>query len=119
MPLDVPNVTRAIENLYKGKLQTLPTPELIIAEVSRFYSIDKSVLLGTQKNKGTAEARQLAMYLIRKMTNLSYPDIAKEFGKNHTTVLHAIRAVEEKLSVSSNGLQDNIRDIQANINSRL
>ncbi len=119
MPLDVPNITRAIENLYKGKLQTLPTPDLIISEVSRFYSIEKSVLLGTQKNKGTAEARQLAMYLIRKMTNLSYPDIAKEFGKNHTTVLHAIRAVEEKLGNSSNGLQDNIRDIQANINSRL
>ena len=72
-----------------------------------------------KKNKGTAEARQLAMYLIRKMTNLSYPDIAKEFGKNHTTVLHAIRSVEEKLGNASNGLQDNIRDIQANINSRL
>lgn len=119
MPLDVPSVSRAIKDMYKGKLQAVPTPELIIAEVCRFYSIEESVLRGTQKNRGTAEARQLAMYLIRKMTNLSLPDIAKEFGKNHTTVLHAIRNVETKLSNTGNGLQDNIRDIEANINSRL
>ena len=48
-----------------------------------------------------------------------YFDIAKEFGKNHTTVLYAIRRVEEELRNTSNGLQDNIRDITANINSRL
>ena len=59
------------------------------------------------------------MYLIRKMTNLSLPDIAKEFGKNHTTVLYAIRRIEEELPNATNGLQDNIRDIKAKINSRL
>ena len=59
------------------------------------------------------------MYLIRKMTSLSLPDIAKEFGKNHTTVLYGIRRVEEELANPSNGLRDNIRDITANIESRL
>ena len=59
------------------------------------------------------------MYLIRKMTNLSLPDIAKEFGKNHTTVLYAIRRIEEELPNATNGLQDNIRDIKVKINSRL
>ena len=58
------------------------------------------------------------MYLIRKMTNLSLPDIAREFGKNHTTVLYAIRRVEDELH-SSGGLTDNIRDITANINAKL
>ena len=53
------------------------------------------------------------------MTNLSLPDIAKEFGKNHTTVLYAIRRVDEELGNGASGLQDNIRDITANINSRL
>ncbi len=119
MPMDIASVSRAIKDMYKGKAQAVPTPNLIISEVCRFYSIEENVLRGSQKNKGTAEARQIAMYLIRKMTTLSLPDIAKEFGKNHTTVLHAIRRVEQELGNTSNGLQDNIRDIQANINSRL
>lgn len=119
MPMDINNVSRAIKDMYKGKAQTVPTPELIISEVCRFYSIEESVLRSTQKNKGTSEARQIAMYLIRKMTNLSLPDIAKEFGKNHTTVLYSIRRVEEDLRNTANGLQDNVRDIMANINSRL
>ena len=119
MPMDIPSVSRAIKDMYKGKAQTVPTPELSISEVCRFYSIEESTLRGTLKNKGTAEARQIAMYLIRKMTNLSLPDIAKEFGKNHTTVLYGLRRVEQELANTSNGLQDNIRDITANINSRL
>lgn len=119
MPMDIASVSRAIKDMYKSKAQAVPTPDLIISEVCRFYSLEESTLRGTQKNKGTAEARQIAMYLIRKMTTLSLPDIAKEFGKNHTTVLYAIRRVEEELGNTSNGLQDNIRDIQANINSRL
>lgn len=119
MPMDVANVSRAIKDMYKGKAQTVPTPDLIISEVCRFYSLEESVLRGSQKNKGTVEARQVAMYLIRKLTNLSLPEIAEEFGKNHTTVLYAIRRVEEELANSSNGLQDNVRDITANINSRL
>ena len=119
MPLDITNVSRAIKDMYKGKTQAIPTPDLIISEVCRFYSIDESTLRSTLKNKGTAEARQVAMYLIRKLTNLSLPDIAKEFGKNHTTVLYALKKVEQELPNSSNGLQDNIRDITSNINSRL
>ena len=119
MPMDVANVSRAIKDMYKIKAQNVPTPERIISEVCRFYSLEEAVLRGTQKNKTTVEARQIAMYLIRKLTTLSLPDIAEPFGKNHTTVLHAIRRVEEELPNTANGLQDNIRDITANINSRL
>ena len=119
MPTDINSVSRAIKDMYKGKAAAVPTPDLIISEVCRFYSIEENILRSTQKTRNTAEARQISMYLIRKMTNLSLPDIAKEFGKNHTTVLYAIRRIEEELSNTTNGLQDNIRDITANINSRL
>ena len=119
MPMDIASVSRAIKDMYKGKSQSVPTINLIIGEVCRFYSIEESVLRSNRKNKGTAEARQVAMYLIRKLTNLSFPDIAKEFGKTHTTVMYAFRRVEEELAITDNGLQDNIRDITNNINSRL
>ena len=119
MPLDLPNITRAISDMFKNEGSALPTPSLIITQVSKFYSIDEIVLRGSKKNKGTAEARQVAMYLIRQLTNLSLPDIGREFNRDHSTVLHSIRKVEMELKNGNQTLQDNIRDITANINSCL
>jgi chromosomal replication initiator protein len=119
MPLDLPNVTRAISDMFKAEGNALPTPNLIIGQVCKFYSIDEIVLRGSKKNKGTAEARQVAMYLIRQLTNLSLPDIGREFNRDHSTVLHSIRKVEMELKNGNQTLQDNIRDITANINSSL
>ena len=119
MPLDLPNISRAIDDMFKSEGNALPTPSLIISQVCKFYSVDEVVLRGTQKNKGTAEARQVAMYLIRKLTNLSLPDIGKEFARDHSTVLYAIRKVEVALKNGDANTQNNIRDITANINSCL
>ena len=119
MEISKDNVARCIKDMYKGKADTLPTPSLIIGEISRYFSIDEDVLRGTLKNKGTAEARQLAMYLIRKLTNLSLPDIGREFSRDHSTVLHSIRKVENAIADATNPLNDTIRDITANINNKL
>ena len=119
MPLDLPNISRAIDDMFKSEGNALPTPSLIISQVCKFYNVDEVVLRGTQKNKGTAEARQVAMYLIRKLTNLSLPDIGKEFAKDHSTVLYNIRKVEVALKNGDSNMQNNIRDITANINSCL
>ena len=119
MELTLDNVTRVITDMFKSEGNALPTPGLIISQVCKFYSIDESVLRGILKNKGTTEARQVAIYLIRKLTNLSLPDIGKEFGRDHSTILYAIRKVEVALKSDNSGLQNNIRDITANINSCL
>ena len=119
MPLDLPNVSRAINDMFKVEGNAVPTPALIISQVSRFYSIDESILRGTLKNKGTAEARQVAMYLIRQLTNLSLPEIGREFGRDHSTVIHSIRKVEMSLKDPSSPLQSAVRDITSNINSSL
>ncbi len=119
MPLDLPNISRAINDMFKGEGNALPTPTLIINQVCKFYSVDESVLRGTLKNKGTAEARQVAIYLIRKLTNLSTPDIGKELNKDHSTVLYSINKVEKALQAGDTALQNHIQDITANINSCL
>ena len=63
-------------------------------------------------------ARQAAMYLVRRMTNLSTPDIGREFGgRDHTTVLHALEQVETKLQ-NDPGFAQTIKDITININSK-
>ena len=119
MPLDLPNISRAIDDMFKSEGNALPTPSLIISQVCKFYSVDETVLRGTQRNRGVAEARQMSMYLIRKLTNLSLPDIGNEFAKDHTTVLHAIRKVETALKTGDVTMQNSVRDITANINSCL
>lgn len=119
MTLDLPNVSRAIDDMFKREGNALPTPGLIISQVCKFYSMDESVIRGTLKNKGTTEARQIAIYLTRKLTNLSLPDIGKEFGRDHSTVLYAIRKVEVALKGGNETMQNNIRDITANINASL
>lgn len=119
MPLDLPNVSRAIDDMFKVEGNAVPTPNLIINQVSKFYSIDETVLRGTLKNKGTAEARQVAMYLIRTMTNLSLPEIGREFGRDHSTVIHSIKKVELSMKDSNSPVACNVRDITSNINSSL
>ncbi|MBP3661365.1 MAG: chromosomal replication initiator protein DnaA [Oscillospiraceae bacterium] len=119
MELNLPNVSRAIDDMFKSEGSAVPTPSLIISQVSKFYAIDETILRGTKKNKNTAEARQVAMYLIRQLTNLSLPDIGQEFSRDHSTVLHSIRKIEVGLKGGNQQLADNIRDITANINSCL
>ena len=119
MELTLENVTRSIADMFKSEGNALPTPTLIISQVCKFYSIDESTLRGTLKNKGTAEARQVAIYLIRKLTNLSTPDIGKELNKDHSTILYSINKVEDALKNGKTELKNHIRDITANINSCL
>ena len=77
MPLDLPNVTRAIDDMFKNEGNAVPTPSIIITQVCKFYSVEESTIRGTLKSKGVTEARQVACYLIRKMTNLSLPTSAR------------------------------------------
>ena len=120
MPLDLPNVSRAISDMFKtGEGNTLPTPELVISQVCKFYSVDEPTLRGTQRNRGTVEARQVAVYLMRKLTNLSSPEIGEVLNRDHATILYSVKQVEQKLAKNDTDMQNHIRDITANINSCL
>ncbi|MBE6926516.1 MAG: chromosomal replication initiator protein DnaA [Ruminococcaceae bacterium] len=119
MPLDLPNVSRAISDMFKSEGSALPTPSLIISQVCKFYSIDEAVLRSNQRTKTVAEARHVAIYLIRQLTNLSLPAIGMELGKDHTTILYSVEKIEKALQVGGTALQNNIRDITANIHSCL
>ena len=54
-----------------------------------------------RRSPGSSQARQLAMYLARELTTLSLAEIARAFDRDHTTVLHAIRAVAGRLEPGS------------------
>ncbi len=84
--------------------------------VAEFYKLSTQDLKTKKRIKSLVEARQIAMFLARELTNLSLPEIGQSFGgKDHTTVLYAFKKI--KLEVSKNiHLQKNIdallRDIK-------
>jgi chromosomal replication initiator protein len=67
--------------------------------VASFYNITVSDLKSSKKLKIYALPRQVAMYLCRTMTHSSFPEIGEKFGgKDHSTVIHAVRQIEKKLN---------------------
>ena len=119
MPLDLENISRAMDDMVKSGANVVPTPSLIISQVCKFYSVEESVLLGSQKSRTVTEPRQVAMYLVRRLTNLSFPEIGQKFDKDHATVIYNVRKVEKAIKEGNKEMQNNIRDITANINSML
>lgn len=119
MPLDLSNVSRAIKDMYMDAGHNLPTPALIIGEVSRYYSVEENLLRGRLKSNNVVMPRQIAMYLIRELTHQSYKNIGREFGRDHTTVISSLQKVEALIAKNDKETLDNLRDITANINSKL
>ena len=115
---DANAVTRAVRDMFKDTTDILPTAEVIIEEVGKFYSIEDSDLRGQSRTKETSLARQIAMYLIRNMTKLSLKEIGKEFSnRDHTTVLHAIERIED-FCKSKPEIAEIVKDIRTNVNNR-
>lgn len=116
--VDANSVTRAVRDMFKDTTDILPTAGVIIEEVCKFYTIEDEALRGQGRTKDTAQARQIAMYLIRNMTKLSLKEIGKEFqNRDHTTVLHSIDRID-KMRKSNPEIAEIIKDIRTNINDR-
>ncbi len=93
---DEETVTRAMQDILKRSNEYIPTPESILSYISKFYNLELSVIQGQQRIRDAVSARQIAMYLIRSMTNLSLDDIGKQFdNRDHSTVLYSIQQVEK------------------------
>jgi chromosomal replication initiator protein len=70
------------------------TPQLILDSTCSRYGFSIEDLCGKSRRRPLVGARQVAMYVMREMTDLSYPNIAKEFGgRDHTTVIHAVEKI--------------------------
>ena len=79
-----------LKDLYPESGPGSITPELILAETSRYFNISAEELLSPNRNRNVATARQIAMYLCRELTDLSLPRIGQRFGgRDHSTVMHA------------------------------
>ena len=78
------------------------TIEEIQRKVSEHYNIRQSDLIGPRRVRTIARPRQIAMYLAKQLTSRSLPEIGRHFGKrDHTTVMHAVRKIEELKALDS------------------
>ena len=114
--MNIGSAKRAIKDVIRVG-EFVPTPDIIIEETARYYSLEPVDLRGQRRSKNTAMARQISMYLMRSLTNLSLKDIGEQYeDRNHSTVLSSIRKVEE-LIIKDASIGITIRDITSNINT--
>lgn len=115
--VDTETIIRAVRDILQAREDFLPSADTIIQEVARFYELDSAQLRGKGQNKELASARNVAIYIIRKMTNLSLVQIGEEFGgRHHSTIMSSITSVENKMKESPE-LTEVIRDITSAVNS--
>ncbi len=82
---------------FRPRRQVEVTTELIQRMVAERYNVSITDLLGKRRTHNVALARQVAMYLCRKLTTYSYPEIGAYFGgRDHSTVIHSYRTVEDR-----------------------
>ena len=80
---------------------TPPGVNRIIQASAEYFSITPEILSGTAKNRVASTARSIAMYLARRHSHMSFPDIGRAFGgRNHSTVIGACQRVESQLAES-------------------
>ena len=115
--VDKNTVIRAVKDIFKEKSDILPTADVIIDEVCKFYNLEPGLLRGQGRSKDISLARQIAMYQIRRMTNLSLKEIGHEFNRDHSTVLNALNRIEGLVKTDPEKAEI-IKDITTNINSR-
>ena len=90
-----------VQNLIRDvEMSSTPEPikiDRIISEVAKTYNVTDTDILSNRKTANLVLARQVAMYIAREMTDLSYKAIGEAFNKDHTTVLYNVNKIEEFL----------------------
>ncbi|MCX8117808.1 MAG: chromosomal replication initiator protein DnaA [Desulfobacterota bacterium] len=96
--IDLPMAKEVLKNIIKPREESVSI-EAIQKVVANHFNLRLSDFKVKRKNKGYVLPRQIAIYLARKMTNLSLIEIGEKFGgKDHSTVLHSIKKVEERMA---------------------
>jgi chromosomal replication initiator protein len=91
------------------------TIEAVQREVAAYFDVKLHDLKGPKRHRAVAHPRMVAMYLARKLTNMSYPEIGSRFGgKDHSTVISAVRKIERLC-----GEDPSVRSVVSTLESHL
>ena len=93
-PLSVELAERVLADILTERRPRPITPAVILDASERMFGFPIDELTGKSRRRPLVTARQMAMYVFRELTDLSYPAIAREFGgRDHTTVIHAVEKI--------------------------
>lgn len=106
---------RVLGELLSSKQPRQVTPRMILDETSDMFGFDIEEIIGASRRRPLVTARQVAMYVFRENTDLSYPAIAREFGgRDHTTVIHAVDKIGT-LMAERRQIYDQVTELTARI----
>ena len=116
--VDEQAVSRAVQAMLRKSNEYIPSPSVIISYICKYFNLEEDVIRGQSRSRDIVNARQIAMYLIRRMTGLSLDVIGKEFdGRDHTTVLHSLRKTEKQMQTDPS-FAELVKSITTNINAK-
>ncbi|AZV55130.1 chromosomal replication initiator protein DnaA [Clostridium sp. AWRP] len=106
----------ALKDIISSKQSKQVTIDLIQDVVANYYNLKVDDLKSARRTRNIAFPRQIAMYLCRKLTDMSLPKIGEEFGgRDHTTVIHAYEKISTNLK-QDESLQNAIGDLTKRLN---
>jgi chromosomal replication initiator protein len=98
-PVDMALAEIVLKDLIPNDSSSAITAATIMAQTAAYFSLTVDDLCGTSRSRVLVNARQIAMYLCRELTELSLPKIGQSFGgRDHTTVMHADRKIRELMA---------------------
>jgi chromosomal replication initiator protein len=114
-PITVASTEHVIRDLVSAGDQKRIKIDDIMRTISRHYGVNRNDLLSARRTRSIVRPRQIGMYLSKHLTERSLPEIGRQFGgRDHTTVIHAIRKVDE-LMKGSNELREEVEMLKRTI----
>jgi chromosomal replication initiator protein len=93
--------TRVAEGIIEKAVQNLSkhvNESIILKVVAEFYGVSIETMTSPNRRKEIVEPRQVAMYLLRDISDLSYPYIGEKLGRDHTTAIHAYEKINREIN---------------------
>jgi chromosomal replication initiator protein len=116
-PITVDSAEHIIRDLMLGSEPRRIKIEDILRVVSKHFGVSRGDILSQRRHRSVVWPRQIGMYLSKQLTTRSLPEIGRRFGgRDHTTVLHAIRKIDKVLH-DDNKLRDEIEDLKRLLNT--
>ena len=98
-PITIALTESVLKDLITDDADARITPTMIIRETAQYFELTEEDLKSPARTKTVVTARQIAMYLLRELTEMSLPKIGEALGgRDHTTVMHADRKIRQLLS---------------------
>ncbi|WP_127145201.1 chromosomal replication initiator protein DnaA [Pelagibacterium montanilacus] len=106
-PVTIGLAEKTLQDLIRARETPRVRIEDILKIVSRHFKVPRTDLLSSRRSRDVVRPRQIAMYLAKALTSRSLPEIGRRFGgRDHTTVLHSVRKIEQLMSQDGELTQD-------------